>query len=333
MAMYFITFMDRVNISVAGPQLIKEFGFNSIQMGAIFGAFTLSYALFQVPGGWLGDRIGSRVILPIFVGWWSIWTSLTTLGTSYISFLLLRFGFGIGEAGAFPAAQAALSRWLRPEERGLSQGLLQSATRIGSAATPPLVAAIMSVAGWKMSFIICAVIGVIWAIGWWIIFRDRPENHPWANKEEVEFILNGKKESQVTPPTPWKTILKSPRIWALCFRYTAFIYTTYIYFNWFPTYLMQARHFPLLKMGFFASLPFLAGAIANTLGGWISDKLIKKKNGNKWARRAIPYIGTTALAFFMIPGPLTESTFSPLHCYQWLWRAQSLELGFIGQVH
>lgn len=307
MLMYFITFMDRVNISVAAPYISAEYGLDKIQMGAIFAAFTLSYAIFQMPGGWFGDRFGARFILPIFVTWWSVWTALTTLGRGYTSFLLIRFGFGVGEAGAFPVAQSALSRWLRPEERGLSQGLLQSATRIGSAFTPPLVAMIIGWGGWRMAFIVCGALGIVWAIGWWIIYRDRPEDHPFANKAEIDYILNGKKESIVTPPTPWAKILTSPSIWALCLSYMAFIYVTYIYFNWFPTYLKDARDFPLLKMGLFAALPFIAGAIANTLGGILSDKLVKKTNGSKWARRIIPLVGSITLAFFMVPGALVEN--------------------------
>ncbi|TGE32032.1 MFS transporter [Desulfosporosinus sp. Sb-LF] len=307
MLMYFITFMDRVNISVAAPYISSEYGLNKIQMGAIFSAFTLSYAIFQMPGGWFGDRFGARFILPIFVAWWSVWTALTTLGRGYTSFLLIRFGFGVGEAGAFPVAQSALSRWLRPEERGLSQGLLQSATRIGSAATPPLVAAIIAWGGWRMAFILCAGLGIVWAIGWWIIYRDRPENHPFASKAEIDYILNGKKESIAVPKTPWGRILSSPSVWALCLSYMAFIYVTYIYFNWFPTYLKDARNFPLLKMGFYAALPFLAGAVANTLGGMLSDKLVKKTNGSKWARRIIPLVGSITLAFFMVPGALVQN--------------------------
>jgi sugar phosphate permease len=312
MAMYFITFLDRVNISVAAPAIVKEYGFNTVQMGVIFGAFTLSYAVFQMPGGWLGDRIGSRVILPLLVTWWSLFTAATALASGYRSFLSIRFIFGMGEAGAFPATATALSRWLRPEERGFSQGMLQSATRIGSAATPPLIATIIAFAGWRAAFVACAFLGVAWAIGWWLIYRNRPEEHPWVNDAERHHILSAQPQRKEVVSTPWKAILTSKTIWALCVSYFCLIYTTYIYFNWFPTYLMKARNFPLLKMGVYASFPFIAGAIANTAGGAFSDFLIKKSGNIKWARRSIPLVGMIVLAFFMVPGALVESAYVSL---------------------
>ena len=308
MVMYFITFLDRVNVAVAGPMIAQEYNFDKVTMGAIFSAFTLGYAIFQVPGGWLADKFGPRRILPTMVTWWSLFTAGTILGFNYISFLVIRFIFGCGEAGAFPATARALSKWLQPSERGLSQGLLQSATRIGSACTPPLIAAIIAISGWRAAFIFCALIGFVWAVGWWIIYRDNPEDHPWVNKEELDFIKQGNAgESSVKKGTPWGEILSSKVMWSLSLSYMCLIYTTYIYFNWFPTYLMQAKGFPLLKMGIYASLPFLAGAIANTFGGWFSDRLVRTTGNIKLARRIVPCTGMISLAFFMVPGALVES--------------------------
>src|SRR6202166_2969726 len=160
--MYLITYLDRVNISTAAPQISKEFGFDNVTMGYVFSAFVWAYALFQVPGGWLSDRFGARGVLGGVVVYWSIMTAATAAGFSATSFIVVRFLFGVGEAGAFPGATRAMQQWYPQPERGLVQGVTHSASRLGAAIAPPLVVLIMSYLGWRPVFYICGAGGLLW---------------------------------------------------------------------------------------------------------------------------------------------------------------------------
>jgi MFS family permease len=186
--MYLITYLDRVNISTAAPVISKEFGFDKITMGAIFSAFVWAYALFQVPGGWLGDRLGPRRILTAIVTYWSVMTAATAMAGSAVSFIVVRFLFGIGEAGAFPVATRAMQLWYPREERGFVQGITHSASRAGAAIAPPIVVAIMSTLGWQWVFYICGAVGLVWAAWWYFSYRDLPEDHPMVNQIELQRI-------------------------------------------------------------------------------------------------------------------------------------------------
>src|SRR3974390_2110038 len=175
--MYLITYLDRVNISTAAPLISKEFGFDKITMGAIFSAFVWAYAMFQVPGGWMGDRFGPRKVLTVIVGYWSVMTALTAHAGSAISFIVIRFLFGIGEAGAFPVATRAMQLWYPAKERGFCQGVSHSASRLGAPIAPPIVVAIVTTLGWRWVFYICGGIGVAWSLLWYLTYRNLPEEH------------------------------------------------------------------------------------------------------------------------------------------------------------
>src|SRR5271170_693954 len=180
--MYLITYLDRVNISTAAPEISKEFGFDKITMGVIFSAFVWAYALFQVPGGWLSDRFGARGVLTGVVAYWSIMTAATAAAFSATSFIVIRFLFGVGEAGAFPGATRAMQLWYPQSERGFVQGITHSASRLGAAIAPPLVVLIMSQLGWRSVFLICGAVGPVWALWWQWSYRNLPEEHGLVNK-------------------------------------------------------------------------------------------------------------------------------------------------------
>src|SRR6266446_5421079 len=186
--MYLITYLDRVNISTAAPEIRKEFGFDLVTMGWIFSAFGWSYALFQVPGGWLSDRFGARSVLTGIVTYWSVMTAAIAASTGWVSFVIFRFLFGIGEAGAFPGATRAMQLWYTPQERGFVQGLTHSASRLGAAIAPPFVVLIMTALGWRSVFYICGAIGVVWALWWYLSYRNLPEEHGMVNREELAHI-------------------------------------------------------------------------------------------------------------------------------------------------
>ena len=215
-AAYMVTYMDRVVISVAAPSIQEEFGFSVITMGWIFASFQIAYALFQVPGGWLGDRFGPRRALTGIVVWWSTFTAVTALTWSAASMIVARFLFGMGEAGAFPNATRSLSRWMLPGERGWAQGLTHAGARLGGAITPIFVAFLILSFGWRMPFFIFAVVGLVWAAGWFWYYRDTPREHRSVNEAERDMLEAALgTSSMVKRSVPWRQLLTNPQMWLL----------------------------------------------------------------------------------------------------------------------
>ena len=319
--MYLITYLDRVNISTAAPVISKEFGFDKITMGAIFSAFVWAYALFQVPGGWLGDRLGPRRILTAIVTYWSVMTAATAMAGSAVSFIVVRFLFGIGEAGAFPVATRAMQLWYPREERGFVQGITHSASRAGAAIAPPIVVAIMSTLGWQWVFYICGVVGLVWAAWWYFSYRDLPEDHPMVNQIELQRIRGLDQAGNINQPTteakasvPWATLLRSPNMWAIMCAYFTYVYCLWIFLSWLPSYLVEFRHFTLIKVGIFASLPLWAGVIGDTVGGLATDWLLKRTGSAKLARRSVAIVGMLGCCAFIVPAALTEDAYTAVYC-------------------
>ena len=319
--MYLITYLDRVNISTAAPVISKEFGFDKITMGIIFSAFVWAYALFQVPGGWLGDRFGARNVLTIIVSYWSAMTAATAAATGAVSFVVVRFLFGIGEAGAFPGATRAMQLWYPRQERGFVQGITHSASRVGAAIAPPIVVLIMTTLGWQAVFYISGVVGIVWALWWYLAYRDLPEEHGLVNRAELEHIRGvdergNVKQVQVAKKAsvPWGTLLRSPNMWAIMCAYFTYVYCLWIFLSWLPSYLVDFRHFTLLKVGFLASLPLWAGVVGDTVGGLVTDWLLKKSGNTKFARRVVAIVGMLGCAVFIVPAALAEDAYTAVYC-------------------
>jgi sugar phosphate permease len=314
--MYLITYLDRVNISTAAPAISQEFGFDKITMGFIFSAFAWSYALFQVPGGWLSDRFGARGVLAGIVAYWSIMTAATAAAFSATSFIAVRFLFGVGEAGAFPGATRAMQLWYPRSERGLVQGVTHSASRFGAAIAPPIVVLIMSQFGWRPVFYICGAVGLIWSLWWAVSYRNLPEEHGLVSPAELETIRGRGPNGAINPPpmekqanVPWLTLVRSPNMWAIMCAYFTYVYCLWIFLSWLPSYLIEARHFTLLKVGLFASLPLLAGVVGDTVGGIATDWLLKKTGSARIARRAVAITGLLGCAICIVPAALTEDAY------------------------
>jgi sugar phosphate permease len=308
-AAYIITYMDRVNISSAMPVIQRDLGLSAIAVGWIFSSFRWGYALFQIPGGWFGDKVGPRRALACIVCCWSIFTSFTALCWNATSLSLCRFLFGVGEAGAFPIATRSLSRWMPPEERGFSQGLPHAASRLGAALTPPLVVVIMIHFGWRMPFFLFGSLGLAWAATWYWYYRDRPADHRSVNAAELEVIHQP--ESQVSSAVrsvPWRTILRNRTVWMLAAMYFCYGYSIDVYLDWFPKYLYDARGVNLKQMGLYASMPFVAGAAGNLLGGWLSDLWAARTGNLTTARRVIAVIGFVIAAGSILPATFTSHT-------------------------
>jgi len=303
-AAYMITYIDRVAISAAVPSIQAEFGFSIVTMGWILGAYQLSYALFQIPGGWLGDRFGPRRALPAIVAWWSVFTAATALTWSATSMVVCRFLFGMGEAGAFPIATRSLSRWMLPAERGFAQGITHAGSRLGGALTPVIVVFLIAHYGWRAPFYIFAVLGIAWAGVWYWFYRDSPNEHRSVNAAERDLIAtalgNLGTRSKIVP---WRQILTNPQMWLLSAMYFCYGYDIGIFLTWFPKYLHAERQFELQEMGLYASLPLLAGVAGDICGGWFSDLALKRSGNLKFARRVVA-----------IPGFMLAAVTIPLAC-------------------
>lgn len=307
-AAYMITYMDRGVISTATPLIMKEFGVKLVQFSIVLTAFKLSYALFQIPGGWLGDRIGPRRALSLIVSFWSAFTALTAAGWNVISMAVIRFVFGVGEAGAFPTATRSLSRWMRPSERGYAQGVTHAGSRLGAAITPSIVAPLMVLYGWRMPFVAFGVLGLVWAAAWFIYYRDTPAEHRGVNDAERELIEEGVgPRKPLGHAVPWRRILASGTLWQLCLMYFCYQVGLSVYTDWFPTYLNQSRGFTLTKMGFYSSLPLLAGVIGDLAGGWFSDALLRRTGNVTFSRRVVGITGFLIAAAGIVPATLTHN--------------------------
>ena len=308
-AAYMITYMDRVVIAAAVPVIQHEFGFSIVTMGWILGSFRWGYALFQVPGGWLGDRIGPRRALTLIVTWWSLFTSATALAWSAASMAVFRFLFGVGEAGAFPIATRSLSRWMLPAERGFAQGATHAGSRLGAALTPPIVVWLIVAHGWRAPFLTFGVLGLVWAAVWFLYYRDTPEEHRSVNAAELDLIHSsmGGPRSATAKSVPWRKILSSSTLWTLSLMYFCYAYCISVYLDWFPKYLNDHRGFDLKQMGLYAGLPLLAGTVGDLLGGWLSDLWAKLSGDLKTARRGVAVFGFLLAAAGILPATFTSS--------------------------
>jgi len=303
---YFITYLDRVLLSNALPVIQKEFGFSIASMGLILGCYQWAYALFQIPGGWFGDRVGPRLALASVVIWWSVFTFITGFSMSVTMLMVCLFLIGMGEAGAFPISNRALSRWMLPAERGMAQGSTHAGSRLAGALTPMLVATLIGMYGWHMPFYLFAAIGIVWAVVWYLWYRDVPREHPGVNdaeRERIEAALGT--ASKKRPPIPWKLILSSRQMWVLAAMYFCYGYSINMFLAWYPKYLDGARGYTLAEMGFFASLPLAAGVVGDIMGGVMSDAIIHRTGRIKFARSSVSIFGFL-LAAICVPLAVLE---------------------------
>jgi ACS family glucarate transporter-like MFS transporter len=271
-----ITYLDRICISAAAPYIMRDLGLTVLEMSLVFSAFTLAYSLFEVPTGWMGDVMGPRRVLTRVVLWWSGFTMLTGAAWNYLSLLVIRFLFGAGEAGAFPNVSRSFSRWFPLRERGKANGILFLGSRLGGALAPILALLLIRNWGWRVSFAVFGAIGIFWALAWYRWYRDEPSEHPAVNSHELAWIQQDSPNADSkthASAIPWRQILTSSNLLAICGMYFAFGYGLYFYFTWLPTYLVQVLKFSDLAAGILAGLPFLLAGGADLLGGWLTDRL------------------------------------------------------------
>jgi ACS family glucarate transporter-like MFS transporter len=303
-----VAYLDRVNISIAGSTIAKEFNLSDVQLGSVFSAFVLGYALFQAPGGRLADRIGARRILALGVIWWGVFTtSITLLSPTMGSVLLLliglRFCLGLGEAVVYPASNSVVSAWIPSSERGIANGFIFCGVGFGAGITPPLITYIMSNYGWRASFWASSLVGLFVGLIWYLIARDSPAQHPWTSPSEISYIESGlllqnPSAKKGADKLSWGTILRNPDVLIVTFSYFCYGYAAYVFFSWFFIYLNKVRGLNLRDSSLYTMLPFLAMAIGSPLGGWISDLLTKRVN-KRVGRCYVAAVGIGLCAIFI----------------------------------
>jgi MFS family permease len=294
-----IQYIDRVCISQAAPLITSEFGFTPVQMGYVFAAFTWAYALFEIPGGWLGDKLGPRKVLTRVVVWWSFFTAATGWTWNFLSLVVTRALFGAGEAGCFPNLTKAFTTWLPQDERVKAQSILWLAARWGGAFTPLLVVFVLQFVGWRRAFEIFGVLGVLWAIAFWLWFRDDPRDHPQVNAAERALLTGADNLASAHTNVPWGRFVGSPTTWLLWAQYFCLSYGWYFYPTWLPTYLQEARGQVMVKGAFLAGLPLFFGGIGCLVSGFLSARLARRI-GVAWARKLLAAVGMAGAAALLL---------------------------------
>jgi MFS transporter, ACS family, glucarate transporter len=295
-----ITYIDRVSISFAAPDMQKDLGLSKDQMGWVFSAFAITYALFEIPGGLLGDRMGARKVLMRIVLWWSFFTAATGWAVNYVYLLIVRGLFGAGEAGAFPNITKAFSTWLPPQEKSRAQGIVWMSARWGGAFTPLLMAALFRAIDWRTAFQLFGLLGVVWAFFFYRWYRDNPKDHPSVNQAELAIIGDSVKMADDHGSIPWARFAKSQSCWFLWIQYFMLSYGWYFYITWFPTYLKESLNFDLKQSGaVLAGLPLFLGGIGCLTSGFLTPKLALRLGDSKKARKIMACLGM-AMAGLML---------------------------------
>lgn len=308
-----IAYLDRVNISIAGKSIATEYGLSNIQLGYVFSAFVLGYALFQAPGGRLADRFGPRWMLTAGVIWWGVFTTLSAVVPPNFVYALavliaVRFALGLGEAVVYPSSNRFVAEWIPSHERGLANGIIFAGVGAGAGITPPLIVYVMENYGWRWSFVVSAVIGLAAGAVWFVLARDRPADHPLITARELTGIRAGLPavKQEKNRPVPLSRILGSKDLLAMTASYFAYCYAAYIFFTWFFIYLSSVRGLDLKASRYYAMLPFIAMALASPLGGWVSDWLAKRY-GDRPARCGVAIFGIAFAAVFIALGTQVAS--------------------------
>jgi sugar phosphate permease len=292
---WIVSWMDRAVMSVAIPYIAIDYHLSPLAMGVVMGAFFASYSISQVPGGLLADIFGVRRIATIAMLWWSVFTAITGAAANLTQMLIARVGFGLGE-GMFPAcALKTIAVWFPRKERATANAIMLASNSLGGALAPLAVVPIVSLWGWRTVFYCLFVPGILISLLFWIFVPDKPSESSRVSPEELaeieesDVVASQKSETKV----PLLEIVKQPSVLKYVFILFAFEIAFYGFTTWLPTYLVKARGFSMAQMGVAASLPYFAGAIGCTLGGWVSDKYFSSD-------RRIPIIATELVSAFLL---------------------------------
>lgn len=271
----FVSYMDRVNLSVATPTIMQEFTFTKMDMGLLQTAFFIGYAAMQIPGGIMAEYFGHRMVATAAVSWWSLFTVLTAFCNSFTSFAFVRALFGIGEGPVYPAFGSFMYRWFNKAEKARASAFMLGGAFVGPVVGPAVTVALMLAFGWRAVFIIFGAIGVVAALAWYFMARESPRNSRFVDAAEVAHIEEDmNRESEEKEMAPWRDFMTSTQFWAIGMQYFITDYIMYVFLAWLPLYLMEAQKFSLAKMGIAASFPWAALCIVTFATGWMSDRLV-----------------------------------------------------------
>ncbi len=298
--MYLLTYLDRVNVSTAAAGFAKDFKLNSTEIGLVFSAFAYPYLLFQIIGGWVSDRFGAHRTLLACGIVWALATVLTGMAGGLASLLMARLLLGLGEGATFPAATAAMSRWVAKSARGLAQGLTHASARIGNAAAPYLIVRVMATYGWRESFYVCAVLSFLWVALWAVTFTDLPQNHPRISAAELAALPQPPANA---PEIPWRPLFR--RMLPVTIVYFCYGWTLWLFLSWLPQYFLHSYQLDLKRSALFSSGAFLAGVLGDALGGVVTDRLLRQSGNLRRARSSM-----VSVCMFMSLLSLTPLMFS-----------------------
>ena len=291
-ACFAISYLDRLNLSVAAPAIMQERGLDEAQMGAILAAFFWGFAVAHPIGGWLADRYGGKRVLAAGAAWWSLWTLLTPFAAA--SLLPARVMLGLGEGVNTPAMHSMFGRWFPPEERTRAVAFNLSGIQIGTIVAFPLSTWILLRFGWRAIFYAYAAVGLVWVAAWWRVARDHPEDAAAANAAGA-----GPPASAHREPTPWRALLRSRAVWAILLCTCCTNWVAFLFFTWLPTYLVKSQGFSLKAMGFYATLPYVAAIVLGNAAGLLADRLIRRGVDPTRVRKSFFVVGMSAAALLL----------------------------------
>lgn len=309
-----VSYLDRVNISIAGGAIADAYHLNNVQLGKVFSAMLIGYALFQTVAGRLADRFGPRRVITAGVVWWGIFTSLTAMVPAHVIgavliFMAVRFLLGAGEAVIYPSANQFISRWIPTSERGIANGWIFAGVGAGAVLTPVLITRIMLRYGWRSSFWVCACIGFLAAAAWYRIARDTPQEHKKVSTSELSLIHSGltsNSDPNAKLRISWRRVLQSKEVWAITISYFCYGYVAWIFFSWFYLYLARVRHLELKTSAVYTMMPFLAMLVCCLAGGALNDRLTRRK-GVRIGRCGVAAFSIALAGVFIGLGSQVES--------------------------
>jgi MFS family permease len=295
--LYLILFVNRVNLSTAAPLVKAELGLSNTQLGLVFSAFAIPYAVLQLAGGWIGDTFGPRLVLSVCCAVVALSTALTGAVGGFASLLVLRIVLGLGEGPAFPTATRAMSRWTRAGSWGFAQGITHSFARIGNAITPPLMAGLVAFASWRSSFVMLGVASLAWLAAWAWYFRDNPREHPSITDLDLRLLPSAATQARLK--IPWLALAK--RMLPVTITDFCYGWTLWLFLSWIPSFFFENYHLNLQASALFSGGVLFAGVVGDTVGGISTDRLLRATGSVRLARRAVIVTGFLGAFVFLLP--------------------------------
>ncbi|GAB5097887.1 MFS transporter [Caballeronia sp. HLA56] len=296
--MYFITYVDRVNISTAAGQFQSELGLSNTELGLVFSAFAYPYVIFQFVGGWVSDRFGARRTLIACAAIWAVATTLTGLAGGFFSLIAARLLLGLGEGATFPASTSAMASWIQRDKRGMAQGITHSSARLGNAIAPMLVLALMTASDWRFSFFLMGALSAVWLVLWCVTYTEIPADHPRISREELA-TLPPPKTHPVDPPGTWMRLYR--RMAPVSSVYFCYNWILWLLLNWMPLYFMHSFNLNIKKAVIFTSGVFIAGVIGDLVGGLVSDRLLRRTGNVRLARSYLVAVCMALTGLSLVP--------------------------------